>query len=68
MPEILGYITSTTGLPPEKAKLLFTSVWSMTHGLSCIIATNDYSMNETELIEMLELAYKGILSELKEAT
>lgn len=68
MPEILDYITSTTGLPLEKAKLLFTSMWSMTHGLGCIIATNKYSMNEKELIEMLELGYKGILSELKEAT
>lgn len=68
MPEILNSITSTTGLSLEKAKLLFTSIWSMTHGLSCIIATNEYAMNETELIEMLELAYKGILSELKETT
>lgn len=65
MPEIINYIASGYGLSAEKAKVLFSSMWSMTHGISCIIATNDYHMNESEIISMLQLANQGVLSELK---
>ena len=56
---------TNSGLPIEKAKDLFASLWSMTHGISCTIATNQYNLNETEILRLLETAYKGILSELR---
>ena len=64
-PEIIDFIMTNSGLPIEKAKDLFASLWSMTHGISCTIATNQYNLNETEILRLLETAYKGILSELR---
>ena len=65
LPEVIDYIATNSGLSISKAKTLFSSMWAMTHGISCIIATNDYQMNETELISMLQLANQGILAKLK---
>ncbi len=65
MPQIIDGLVKVNQQSAEDARLLYTSLWSVTHGISCTIATNQYNLNEKEVLKLLSINYQGVLSQLK---
>lgn len=63
---IIEMIAAQTQLTEENARKLLRNIWLLTHGIATMIAYNEVSYSETEILEILGTGFKGFQTQLKE--
>ena len=59
---ILESFPNTENLSSDKKQELFSMVWTFTHGLAILVASNRLKLSNKELKSMLTKAYEGFVS------
>lgn len=63
--EIIGIISSMTGLSFKESQTLFLNVWLVTHGIGSLMATNDCDFEEEQIEVILMDVFTGFKLQIK---
>lgn len=55
--DLVEYLASSTGLREKAAKDLFLELWLLVHGIATLLATNQCTLNDQEIEQLLINAY-----------